>query len=224
MSRRLQCLAVQVPLQAKVVDVGTDHGLLPLWLLAQHRVAVAFGVDRSAEALAGARRNQQRFGLPLELRVGVGLSSVQREDFDCMTMAGMGAEEMMATLETCPPSLRWVGLQPHRGADQLRGWLHRRGWTVVGEQVVEEGGRFHPLLWALRGSDPDPLATADQSFGRLLLHQDRAALRRYLEAEQRRCTVPLLEGRGRDVALLLAQLAGSNGAPVEWKLSGNSGG
>ena len=206
LSRRLQCLAEQVPSGARLVDVGTDHGLLPLWLLAERRVATAMGVDRSAEALAGARRNQQRWGLPLELRVGVGLPTLQAATFDCMTMAGMGADEMVATLRKAPPALRWVGLQPHRGADVLRAWLYAEAWTIQGERLVEENGRFFPLLWAFRGHDPDPLSSADQSFGRLSLHQDLFALRRYLGAEQTRCAVPRLEPRRRDAEDLLARL------------------
>lgn len=30
---RLHAIATQVPLGAKLADVGTDHGYLPVWLL-----------------------------------------------------------------------------------------------------------------------------------------------------------------------------------------------
>ncbi len=139
--------------------------------------------------------------------MGVGLSVVQGDVFDCMTMAGMGADEMVATVRTATTSLRWVGFQPHRGADVLRAWLHAEGWTVQGERLVEENGRFFPLLWALRGRDPVPLSSADQNFGRLSLHQDLPVLGRYLKAEQTRCGVPRLEQRRRDAEALLARLA-----------------
>jgi tRNA (adenine22-N1)-methyltransferase len=207
LSARLHHLALQVPLGARLVDVGTDHGLLPLWLLSQRRVATAIGVDRSAAALAGARRNQQRFLLPLDLRVGVGLDAVRGEPVDCMTMAGMGADEMTTTLRAAPPSLRWVGLQPHRGADLLRRWLHGHGWTLLGEQTVEEGGRFHPILWASVGTDPVPLTAEEGSFGRLSHHRDLPALRRYLQAERLRCAVPLLQPRRLAADLLLSRLS-----------------
>ncbi len=206
LSRRLHALALQVPAGAKLVDVGTDHGLLPLWLLAQGRIATAIGVDRSAAALAAARRNQLRFGLPLDLQVGVGLVSVQGRDFDCMTMAGMGAEEIITTLAAAPPQLAWVGLQPHRGADVLRTWLHRAGWTIVGEQVVEENGLFHPLFWAIGEPDPVAITGPERSFGRLSLHRDPQTLRRYLEAEHKRCTAPLLLERGGHVQVVLEAL------------------
>jgi tRNA A22 N-methylase len=156
--------------------------------------------------LAAARRNQVRFELPLELHVGVGLSPVQERQMDSLTMAGMGADEIVATLSTAPPGLRWAGFQPHRGADVLRSYLHQTGWTLQGEQVVEENGLFHPLFWAIRGPDPAVLTGPERSFGRLSLHQDLPVLRRYLEAERKRCTAPLLLERGSHVQMVLDAL------------------
>ena len=56
---RLACLAALVPPGARLADVGTDHGKLPIALLRAGRVASAIGSDIGAGP-AGACRPQRR--------------------------------------------------------------------------------------------------------------------------------------------------------------------
>ena len=42
---RLQAIASQVPVGARVADVGTDHGYLPVWLLLNGRIDWAIAAD-----------------------------------------------------------------------------------------------------------------------------------------------------------------------------------
>ena len=54
---RLACLAALVPPGARLADVGTDHGKLPISLLLDGRIAQAIGSDIGAGPLAHAARN-----------------------------------------------------------------------------------------------------------------------------------------------------------------------
>ena len=42
---RLACIASLVPQGARLADIGTDHGKLPITLLMQNRVSGAIGSD-----------------------------------------------------------------------------------------------------------------------------------------------------------------------------------
>ena len=51
---RLQAIADRVPQGARLADVGTDHGHLPLWLLTQGRLEAAIASDIRQGPLAHA--------------------------------------------------------------------------------------------------------------------------------------------------------------------------
>ena len=76
---RLACLAALVPQGARLADVGTDHGKLPVSLLLDGRIASAIGSDIGEGPLAHAARNAQEHGVSLSLRLAPGLDAVQPE-------------------------------------------------------------------------------------------------------------------------------------------------
>ena len=56
---RLRLLADMVPQGARLADIGTDHGYLPVWLMQQGRIASAIAADIGPEPLAHARRTAE---------------------------------------------------------------------------------------------------------------------------------------------------------------------
>ena len=52
---RLRLLADMVPQGARLADIGTDHGYLPVWLMQQGRIASAIAADIGPEPLARRR-------------------------------------------------------------------------------------------------------------------------------------------------------------------------
>ena len=59
---RLQAVASCVGIGARIVDVGTDHGLLPIALVGSGRASKAIAADLRPQPLDMARQNVQRFG------------------------------------------------------------------------------------------------------------------------------------------------------------------
>ena len=51
---RLRLLADLVPQGARLADIGTDHGYLPVWLMQQGRIASANAADIGTEHLHAA--------------------------------------------------------------------------------------------------------------------------------------------------------------------------
>ena len=45
LTQRLRAIAEQVPQNARLADVGTDHGYLPVWLLLNGRIESAVAAD-----------------------------------------------------------------------------------------------------------------------------------------------------------------------------------
>jgi len=151
LSNRLQAVAALVPSGAKLIDVGTDHGLLPLSLLERGRITGAIASDVNPLPLERARAAARERGMEelVDFRLCDGLSGVAPEEFDCAVIAGMGGDTIAAILAACS----WVGdgahtflLQPMSAADELRRGLYARGLHITAETLVEEGGTLYCVL------------------------------------------------------------------------------
>jgi len=163
---RLQAIALCVPEGARLTDVGTDHGYLPLWLLREGRIASAIATDIGALPLEHARRSAELAGVALELRMCDGLAAVQPEETDCVVIAGMGGETIIHILAAAPWTKNGTQLllQCMTKAELLRSWLAENGYRIEGEQLVLDKGILYPIIKA-SGGEMKPLSEAEAWIG-----------------------------------------------------------
>ncbi|MGI6499129.1 MAG: class I SAM-dependent methyltransferase [Oscillospiraceae bacterium] len=166
LSKRLSCLGGWVAPGARLVDVGTDHGFLPVSLLLEGVCQRAIAADIGSGPLQNARKTAERYGV-LERMTFItsdGLEQISPEEVDTVVMAGMGGETMIHILEGAP----WVNdprytllLQPMSKAELLRSFLYSHGYEVERERLVEEPPFLYHVLLAKGGCLPkqmsDPL-------------------------------------------------------------------
>lgn len=161
---RLRAIAMQVPQGARLVDVGTDHGYLPVWLLLQGRIEQAIATDLREGPLDRARETARQYGQVKNIcfRLCNGLTDITADEVDTVVIAGMGGETISAIIEAAP----WVCrdkrllLQPMTGMPQLRQWLQSHGYIILEEQIVREGKRLYSI-WTVRGGEMPPLSPAE---------------------------------------------------------------
>ncbi|RME24929.1 MAG: SAM-dependent methyltransferase [Deltaproteobacteria bacterium] len=189
---RLLSLADRVPAGRPMADIGTDHGLLPVWLLVRGRVPSAIGVDLRAAPLRAAARTAAAWGLAgdprLSLRQGDGLAPLEVGEVDTVVIAGMGGRRIAALLEAAPrrrSALRRLVLQPNTEARALRAALQDLGWHLVDEDLCVEGGREFLTLVAEPGVGA-PLTDAELLLGPVLLQRQAPAFRSWLVREHAR--------------------------------------
>ena len=198
LSPRLAAIAEAIVPGSRVADIGSDHGLLPLWLAASGRVAYCIAAEKTAERLAAVARPPE--GVPwagrLSFRAGDGLGALRAGDrIDTVVLAGLGGRTIVRLLrapEAESPALRRLVLQPRSEPAAIRLWLSGHGWRPVGEQLTEERGRYHLTLVAERGDDTDAYThpSLDRedllAAGPLLVRSGSADVRRFFRMERAR--------------------------------------
>jgi len=176
LSRRLMAIADLVPPGARVADIGSDHALLPAWLVSSGKspFAVAGEVRDGPLKASAARIEADGLADRVAVRKGDGLAVVAPGEVDCVVIAGMGGALIASILEAGHAAGRLDGvrtlvLQPNVGEDIVRRWLLEKGWHLASERIVEEDGRWYEILEARRLKDADGLNAAlyDPSFLRL---------------------------------------------------------
>lgn len=161
---RLQAIADRVPEGARLVDVGTDHGRLPVWLLLNGRIDRAIAADLRAGPLDRARETARQYGQTerISFRLCDGLSDVRAEETDTVVIAGMGGETIAAILKAAPWAQedKLLLLQPMTGAPKLREWLQTNGYVILEENIVREGKKLYSI-WTVTGGSMPMMAPAE---------------------------------------------------------------
>ena len=163
LSPRLRCVAGYVEPGARVVDVGTDHAYIPLWLLQNRLCEHAWATDNKPGPLRNAARDAEAAGLRdrLTLYLCDGLSACAPEDIDTVIVAGMGGETMQGILAAAPWALeRRLILQPQTKRALLRRWLGERGLGVADASLVHDTGRIY-LVWRVAPGAPADAGPVD---------------------------------------------------------------
>lgn len=187
LSPRLQAVADLVPAGAKLADVGTDHGRLPVWLIQHGVVERAVCSDLRPGPLSRARALAERWQVSdrAVFRLCDGLSEIAPYEANVITIAGMGGETIAEILRAA----RWSNqpghtyiLQAMSGMDGLRRYLSRNGFIILQEVLVEEGDTLYVVLLAQPG-EMKPLTEGEIWVGRQSPELDSPLRSRYLAQE-----------------------------------------
>ena len=179
LSVRLQAVANWVPKGARLADIGTDHGFLPVWLLKYGVIDFAIAADLREKPLETAKRTAERHGLAdrISFRLCDGLADIRPEEVDTVSIAGMGGETIVAILEAAP----WTWergtrllLQPQSGSFELRSCLCEKGYRILRETIAREENRFYILMEVERG-EPEQMTIGELWAGKNYDHPQRGA-------------------------------------------------
>jgi tRNA (adenine22-N1)-methyltransferase len=165
LSERLQTVASFVPDGSRLADIGSDHALLPVWLMQVGRVRTAVAGELNEGPYLAAAKQVREAGLEssIAVRRGDGLEVLAPGEVDCVVIAGMGGSLIAHILQAGVGKLAGVGvsggageaggvkrliLQPNVGADRVRQWLLDWSWVLIVEDIVEEDGKIYEILVA----------------------------------------------------------------------------
>ena len=150
---RLLAAADLVRQGACFADIGTDHARLPLFLLANRRIDLAYACDvargplASAEAAIAAAGEGER----CKTRLCDGAAALSDLGITDYAICGMGGELIARIISDAPqladPSVRLV-LQPMTRAAHLRRFLAKNGFSVLTERFVTAAKRAYVCISA----------------------------------------------------------------------------
>ncbi len=145
---RLDALRRWIQPTWRVADIGTDHGLLPLHLLAQGHTQTVIACDKNPGPIASVKENHQLYlpDAPLQIRRGDGLAPLQDGEVDAVILAGMGRntiERILRSRDLHRMGLRYLLIQSNTQEELLRRALLQRGWRLLDEFLVEDQCLFY---------------------------------------------------------------------------------
>lgn len=169
-----------------VADVGTDHGYLPIWLVEQGIADKAIAMDVRTGPLQRAQEHirEHQLGAYIETRLSDGLAALHRDEAQVIVIAGMGGATMSGILEAgqaviSPDTI--LVLQPQSELYEFRRYLVTHGFRLLSEDMVEEDGKYYPMMKVQKGLKA-PLSYTEEElrYGPLLLEERHPVLKEFL--------------------------------------------
>jgi tRNA (adenine22-N1)-methyltransferase len=144
-----------------LVDVGTDHGFVPISAVQRGIAERAIASDLRDAPLVRARQNIADAGLSdrVVMLKSHGLSALARRSVDAVVLAGMSGEQIVRLCEAAPHVLDGVSqllVQPNSDVVVVRAWALQHGWHLRDERMVSARGRFFVVCSFRKAAGVDP--------------------------------------------------------------------
>lgn len=157
LSVRLMEIVSAVPPCDRVLDIGSDHGHVPAWLLENRVAKRAVATDIHSEPAETARRYLRRQGVMQQADVyhTDGLHGIRMQKGDVVILSGLGGLEMIRVISESlsdhagvfPVGTLFV-LQPQRSFEELRAFLSGGGFDIEEESICLDRDKFYCVITA----------------------------------------------------------------------------
>ncbi len=179
LSVRLMEIVSAVPVCERVLDIGSDHGHVPSWLLENHIAKRAVATDIHAEPAETTRRYLRRQGVMqfADVYHTDGLHKIAILKGDVVIISGLGGLEMIRILSDSltdhegffPDGTLFV-LQPQRSLEELRTYLTGAGFAITKENLCLDRDKFYVIISAeWTGKKDISLSLTEKILGPVLL-------------------------------------------------------
>ncbi|HEX5841008.1 MAG TPA: tRNA (adenine(22)-N(1))-methyltransferase TrmK [Pseudomonas sp.] len=172
LSMRLERVAAHVPAGARLADIGSDHGYLPVALMSRGVIATAVAGEVALTPFYAAERTVRECGLSqrISVRRADGLAAIEPGDaVTTISICGMGGERIRDILDSGKARLSGqerLILQPNGGEQPLRQWLMENDYRILCEEVLRENRFAYEIIVAER-SGPVMYSAKELYFGPL---------------------------------------------------------
>lgn len=152
LSKRLMLCAGLVAGGKTVCDVGTDHALLPVYLVENGLCDMAYACDIAEGPLKSAQKSIEASRCADKIRMiqSDGLDNILPEGVSDVVIAGMGGELIINVVSRAEWLKNGVNLvlQPNTREPELISWLCGNGYEISCQKAVEDGGFIYTAMRA----------------------------------------------------------------------------
>lgn len=187
-SKRLKTIADYVPVATNlVVDIGTDHGYIPIYLIKNKMANKCIACDINLMPLNNARTNIASYQMEdqIETRLSNGLAKINMGEADAIIIAGMGGMLIINILEEKKELVKAVGLlilQAQTDIVEVRKYIHSINFTIIDEQMVYEDDQYYTIIKAEPGYEK-PYSPVGYLLGQKNIDKKDSILKQFIWVE-----------------------------------------
>lgn len=190
--KRLKTIIDFIPSNSIIADIGTDHGVVPIYLLENSRAKKVIGADISARSLE--KLENKISNLPpvfdIDTRVSDGLEKILPFEVDTVVIAGMGGfliEKILSQSLEKTRTFSCFVLQANNGLSHLRNWLIDNRFEIIDENDLFENDIYYSVILAKNGLQ-EKYSDLELKYGKMLIEKRSKILKEYITQEKKEKT------------------------------------
>ncbi|MBE5997902.1 MAG: SAM-dependent methyltransferase [Lachnospiraceae bacterium] len=204
LSERLGALFDLIPACAIAVDVGCDHGYIPIALVESGKCQRAVACDINRGPLEKAQENIAAAGLSGQIKTVLSNGLRNPEIYDlirvpdaALIIAGMGGLLMIDILTNAVDldhTFSSLILQPQSDVSAVRLWLAENGWKIHSEFALTEDGKYYEGILVRKQVQTEAISLTSEEawFGPELLKSRNPVTREHI-LKQKQIRLAILE-------------------------------
>lgn len=187
-SKRLITVASFVTYGYRLVDIGTDHAYVPIYLVEKKHIpsAVAMDIRRGPLEIAKGHIREQGLCDRIEVRLSDGLEAYRQGEASSIVIAGMGGALIEKILTRGQEKLQGIEeliLSPQSELFLVRSWLEKNKFCIDKETMLIEEGKTYTIIHAIPGTGKI-MSQAELCYGPYLLENKNLVLEKELQKEK----------------------------------------
>ncbi|MDO4594166.1 MAG: class I SAM-dependent methyltransferase [Tissierellia bacterium] len=190
MKKRLFEIVKLVEKDKFVIDVGTDHGLVPLYLAKNGISKKILATDISKNSLD--KLNSEVFDQYrhiIKTKVTDGFKEIKSEKNQIAIIAGMGANTIIDILEDSVQFVKrldYLIIQSNINNELLRRYLIEADFSIVKDFIVVENNKYYDIIKVIAKKSDINYDLSDFYFGKENIESKNEILKEKLEKEYKK--------------------------------------
>ena len=175
-----------------VYDIGTDHALLPIFLIKGGICKRVVATDISCGPLQKAAKNIRKHGVTefVSLHKGDGFEAIPKiETGSYVIISGVGGVLLTEILEKGSDKAKMaqvIALQPMNNVPYLRQWLNDEKYRIIYEKLAVEDRRVYNILFCEYSGETELYSAVDYLIGKRFANCHEDVINKYADIIMKR--------------------------------------
>ncbi len=184
LNKRLQAVLELIKPCDVLMDVGSDHGFLPLYLLLNGIVKKAVIGDLNIGPLEHAKKNFDKYPyLQSEFILSNGINNY-KNNLDAVVIAGMGYETIQSIITQDMNRFKEINqiiIQSNTKIEFLRAFLNSNKFEIIDEIIVKDRKYYYPIIKVKYNKNTSSLNQKEILYGPILIIKNTDTFIEYLK-------------------------------------------
>lgn len=143
LSKRLKQIILFVPNNSVVADIGSDHALIPAYLIKNNITKKVIATDINIKPKEKALNNFNN----IDYRVGNGLNPLSNDEIDTLIISGMGADTIVNILNNNKIKIaNTVIISPNKNSYLVRKKMTQKRFHIHDESLVLDKKHIYEII------------------------------------------------------------------------------
>ncbi len=178
--KRLKLISSLVNKGEKILDIGTDHCFVPIFLLENNITNNISASDIADKPLGFAKKNLKKKGFQESVKLikSNGFQNIDISQYDVIIIAGMGGKTISKIISSKPFNGRYI-IHSTTSLPEVRKTIEKIGMSIFNEIIIKEGKIFNIIMEVVRGKES--LSKKEMYMGPSLLKKNYDYTKKYYE-------------------------------------------